>query len=142
MFSYILKNKEPKCNIWRSHQKSIPYPLPLYDVWFLRNGAQQTEFFLPLDYFLPFYHPKNLENHNFEKTKKMPGDIIILHMCTINENHMMYGSWDIEWARQNFSHFGPLFTFSPPNNPINQKFGKMNKNTWRYHPFTQVYHKW
>ena len=34
----------------------------------------------------------NLENQNFEKIKKMPGDIIILHMCAINENHMMYGS--------------------------------------------------
>ena len=24
--------------------------------------------------------------------KKTPGDIIILHMCTINDTHMMYGS--------------------------------------------------
>ena len=36
--------------------------------------------------------PKNPKNQNFEKMKKMPGDIIILHMCTINDNHMMYGS--------------------------------------------------
>ena len=27
--------------------------------------------------------------------KKMPGDIIILHMCTKNYDHMMYGSWDM-----------------------------------------------
>ena len=33
----------------------------------------------------------NQENQNFEKMKKTPGDIIILHMSTIN-NHMMYGS--------------------------------------------------
>ena len=50
-----------------------------------------TEYFLILDYFLPFYPPNNPENQNFEKMKKMPGDII-LHMCTIHENHMMYGS--------------------------------------------------
>ena len=25
-----------------------------------------------------------------KKEKKMTGDIIILYMCTINENHMMY----------------------------------------------------
>ena len=25
----------------------------------------------------------------------MPGDIILLHMCIINEDHIMYGSWDI-----------------------------------------------
>ena len=34
----------------------------------------------------------NLENQNFEKIKKMPVDVIILQMCTINDNHMMYGS--------------------------------------------------
>ena len=28
--------------------------------------------------------------------KKTPGDIIILHMCTINDNHKMYGYWDME----------------------------------------------
>ena len=37
------------------------------------------------------------------KLKKAPGDIIILHRCTINENHMMYGSWDI------FCHVGLFF---------------------------------
>ena len=31
--------------------------------------------------------------------KKMPGDIIILHMCTINNNYMIYDYWDtIEWG--------------------------------------------
>ena len=33
--------------------------------------------------------PKKLK---FEKMKKAPGDIINLPMCTINDNHMMYGS--------------------------------------------------
>ena len=36
--------------------------------------------------------PNNLQNQNFEKMKKTPGYVIILHMCTINENYMMYGS--------------------------------------------------
>ena len=36
--------------------------------------------------------PNNLKNQNFEKLEKTPGDIIILHMCAINDNHMMYGS--------------------------------------------------
>ena len=34
----------------------------------------------------------NLENQNLEKMKKKPGDAIILHMCIINDNHIMYGS--------------------------------------------------
>ena len=38
--------------------------------------------------------PNNPENQNFEnmKRKKTLGDIIILHMSTINNNHMMNGS--------------------------------------------------
>ena len=54
----------------------------------------QTEFFVILDRFLPFYLPNNLKNQNFEKMKKSPGDIIILHMCTINDNLKRYGSRD------------------------------------------------
>ena len=87
-----------------------------------------------LDYFLPFYPPNNPENQNFEKMKKVCGHIIILHMCTINENHMMYGSWHMENNRQNFSHFRQFFAFlqpppppPPPNNPENQNFEKKKK---------------
>ena len=63
-----------------------------HDVWFLRYEVQQTEFFVILDHFLPFLHLMDPENQNFEKLKKTPRDIIILHMCTINDDHMMYGS--------------------------------------------------
>ena len=63
-----------------------------YGVWFLRYQVRRTEFFVILDHFLHFYPPNNPKNQNFEKMKKTPGDIIILHMCTINDNHMMYGS--------------------------------------------------
>ena len=40
---------------------------------------------------------------------KTAGDIIILHMCTKNHNHMRYGygSWDTEWDRQVFLSFQP-----------------------------------
>ena len=41
---------------------------------------------------LPFDPPNNPKNQNFEKIKKGPGDIIILHLSTTNDNHMMYGS--------------------------------------------------
>ena len=43
-------------------------------------------------FFCSFNPPNKLENQNFEKMKKVRRDTIILHMCTINENHMMYGS--------------------------------------------------
>ena len=63
-----------------------------YHVHFLRYGKRQAEFFVFLGHFLPFYPPNNTKNQNFEKLKKIPADIIILHKCTINDNNMMYGS--------------------------------------------------
>ena len=63
-----------------------------------------------------------------KKWEKKSGDII--HMCTINDNHMMNGSWDMECERQNFLSFGTIFcAFTPPNNPKNQNFEKMKKKT-------------
>ena len=58
------------------------------DIW-----STTDKIFCHLGQFFALLPPlNNLENQNFEKIKKMPGDIIILHMCAINENHMMYGS--------------------------------------------------
>ena len=34
----------------------------------------------------------NMKNENFEKNEKPPEDIIILCICTMNDNHMMHGS--------------------------------------------------
>ena len=67
--------------------------------------------FVILGHFLPFIGPKN---QNLEKMKKMPRYIIIiLLICTINGNHMMYVSLDMECNRCNFCHFGPFFAFLP-----------------------------
>ena len=89
------------------------------DVWFLWYWAQQTKFFVILDNFLPFYPPKNQKNQNFEKMKKTAGDIIILHKCTINTNHMMYHSWDMtgfELVKQNL--FTKISECSEEKNPL------------------------
>ena len=50
--------------------------------------------------------------------KSGTGDIIILHMCTENQDHMMYASWDMESDRT-FYHFGLIFAFYSTNNPEN-----------------------
>ena len=46
-------------------------------------------------HFGPFYVlllQKKQKNQNFEKNKKIKlRDIIILRLCTTNDNHMMYG---------------------------------------------------
>ena len=39
----------------------------------------------------------------------MPGDIIILHLCSLNDNHMIYGSWDMKHNRLNFLSFWTIF---------------------------------
>ena len=52
--------------------------------------------------------------------KKAPGDIILLYMCTIKEDHRIYGSSDMF-----FDIFGSFLPFSPPKN---QKVEKMKKN--------------
>ena len=42
--------------------------------------------------FLPFYPPSSPKNENFKTMKKTPGDIIILHKCNKNHDHMLYRS--------------------------------------------------
>ena len=82
--------------------------------------------------------PNNPKNQNFEKLKKRPGGIIILQTCTINDNHMMYSSWDMKYDRQNFLSLWTVFLpFYYPNNPKNQNFEKNETKVCRYH-FTRV----
>ena len=106
-----------------------------HDVWFLRYGAWQTESFLILDHFLPFYPTNNLKNKYFEKMKKIleisfnrsvPKSMIICY--TVLEIWRMMGIIFI-------FHFGLFFEkcrIALPNldyinsNPISQIW-----NTWR-----------
>ena len=44
--------------------------------------------------FFALLPPNSPKNQNFKKMKKTPGDIIILHMCAKNNDHMMYDSWN------------------------------------------------
>ena len=81
-----------------------------YNVWFLIYQAQQKESFChfgPPFTFLPCNNPKN---QNFGKMKKTPQHIIILQLHTINDNHMMYATWDIKGNRQNFLSFWTIFS--------------------------------
>ena len=58
---------------------------------------------------------------------KTPGDIILLHFCTTNEDHMMYCSWDIRQDRV-FCHSGPFFALWPTaKHSENQNFEKLKK---------------
>ena len=55
------------------------------------------------------------KEQTFQKMKKIAGDIIILHMCTKNHNHMWYSSWDMK--TEFFVILGHFLPFEPPPLP-------------------------
>ena len=65
--------------------------------------------------FFALLSPNSPKNQNFEKMKKMPGDIIILHKCVKNHDHMLYCSWDMACDRCNcyFSFWAIFCPFTP-----------------------------
>ena len=104
------KNEE---SAWRYyHFTNVYYKWQSNHVWFLqflRYGVWQN-FLTFWVIFSPFYLTiNNTQNQNFRKMKKKPRDIIILHMCTITDYHIMYGSWDMECLRQIFLSFWTIF---------------------------------
>ena len=50
-------------------------------------------------------------------------------------------SSDIKHDRHNSLSFWGIFCPLPPNNPENQNFEKIKKNSWEYYHFTYEYHK-
>ena len=126
--------KTPKIKILRNgkicwryrHFTHVYQKSQSYDVWFLRYGVRQTEFFVIMDCFLPFHSPMDPENQNFEKMKKTIEDIIILQMFNINDSHMIYGFSDMECNRQNFLSFWTVFC------PYTTRKIKILKN-WKKH---------
>ena len=75
--------------------------------------------------------PNNPEIKILKKWKTL-GDIIFLHMSTMNQNHMMYDSWDMECNRQNFFSFWTIFCPSIPP-PLTTKRTKILKK-WKKDP--------
>ena len=97
-------------------------------LWFLRYRAQQTEFFLILDHFMLFYLsplPEQPEELKFWKNEKNLY-IIILDKYTINGNHLLYGSCDINCKRERESSI--FLTFYPANSLKNE-----NIKIWKKH---------
>ena len=85
----------------------------MYDSWDTKCNRQN--FFVILDNFLPFYPPNSPKNENFKKMTTKPGDIIILHKCTKNHEHMLYCFWDMVHDGCNcyFSFWAIFHLFTP-----------------------------
>ena len=130
-------------NAWKYYHFGYVYHTwQSYYAWFLRQGAWWTEFFVILDSFFVLLPPP-LTTWKIKLLKKWKNtwDIIILHMCTINEKHIMYGSWDMEHDGHNFLSFWTIFCPFTPLTTRKVKILKKGEKPWRYYHFTNVYDK-
>ena len=104
-------------NCWRYHHFTYLYQKPQsYEVQFLRYGVKHN-FLSFWAIFWPFnpLPPNNPEKQNFEKMKKVSGDVIILNLCNKKHDHMMYAYSDMECLhRHNFLSFQAIFCFFYP----------------------------
>ena len=84
--------------------------------------------FRPFFALLPHYRPQKLK---LGKNVKTPGDIMLSHMCTINQDHMMYGSWDIVCKGQSFFViFGHFYSLTLLTTQKIQILRKIKKTPW------------
>ena len=85
---------------WRSYNHTI------YGSWNIRCDRRKFLSFWAI--FCPF-SPLTTWKIKIIILKKTLGDIIILHICIINDNHMMYGFSDMECNGLNFLLFWTVF---------------------------------
>ena len=88
----------------------------------LRYEVQQTKFLSFWAIFCPFT-PLTIQ--------KIKRDIIILHKCTKNHDHMLYCYWDMVCDKCNYFSFGLFFAVLPPSSLKNHNIKKIKK-PWRY----------
>ena len=95
-----------------------------YDTWFLKYKVQQTEIVVILGHFCPF-SPLTTWKIKILKLRKTPGDIIILHKCTKNHDHILYCSLDMACNR--FNYYFSLWTIFCPFNSLTAQKTKILK---------------
>ena len=91
--------------------------------WFHRHNFLSSQAIFC--FFVPLLTP---QIKIWKKCKKTTEHVILLHMCTINQDHMVYGSWDMKFNRQKF--FVTLGNFLPfyPRNTLKNENIKNEKN--------------
>ena len=99
----------------------------MYDCW---NIVRVTNVIISqFGLFFVLLTPKSPKNWNFEKMKKIPGNIVILHMCTKNYDQKMYSSWDMMCDRCNcYFSFWSIFCFFTPLKSPKIEILKMKKH--------------
>ena len=107
------------------------------DSWGIRYNKQKFLSFWAL--FCLFIPLRNQKIKILKKWKKTPGDIIFLHFSTTNDNQIMYGSWDMEFNRQNlfsfwttFCHFTEKSKFWKKSPEISSAYTRVPKMTIKW----------
>ena len=131
-FWHLLMNFEkPKKNQYFEKMKKIAGGIIIlqmctkkrYSSW----DKSEKECFVILGHFSSFYPHTYTHTHTHTHTWS-------------NKKHMMYAYSGMECNRQFFVILGHFLFFYPLLTP-KIKIWKNVKNTWRYYPFTHVYHK-
>ena len=97
----------------------------LYCAWDMAYDRCKYYFSFSFFIFCPFTPPTAQKMKISKKMKKTPGDIIILHKCTKNHDHMLYCSWDM--AHDGYNCCFSFWDIFCPNSPKIQNFKKMKK---------------
>ena len=131
-----------KSKLWKNEQHTWRYHFTMqmctinnshlmYGSWDMKSNRQNFLSFCSI--FYPFNRPpppsprpNNLKNLNFEKLKKTPGDIIILHVYHKWQSNDVWFLRYWGWQRF-FCHFGPFFALLPPLTTQNIKILKKFK---------------
>ena len=159
---FVIQNKDLKSKIRRINLKWIllnqlkwildePFrvlckqykPMQLY----LRAGFSsptQASFFLICAGDSTIENEKKMNEWKNEKMKKISGGIWRCHHFThLYQKSQSYNVWFLRykaWQRVFLSFWAIFCSFTP--NRLKNQFIKNEKNTWRYHLFTLIYHKW
>ena len=102
----INSEKAEKSEFWNNEKKSWKYERYHH----FTHGYQK-----PQSYELQFVR---------YGVRQIFGDIVLLPMCNINQNHLMYGSWDIKCKGRSLCHFAifsPLTLLTTQKNQLFQK---------------------
>ena len=80
-------------------------------------------------------HQQPQKNKILKKIKTAHGDIIILHKCAKNHDHMLYCSWDMAHDTCNYFSFWAIFCPFPPVTAQKTKISKKWKKCWEISSF-------
>ena len=113
MFCPFMLPKMPKIKIlkkWKNSQRFIILHMctKITIIWSMVPKVQSETDRIFWHFGLSFT-PLTPQKSTFWKFKRNTWILHILQMCTINDNHMMYGSWDMEHNRPNFLTFWTIF---------------------------------